>query len=174
MVMGDSTKIAGSGHSTSSRDLLQVAARARLRDRIRVRVWGRPLDRALAAGVPAESSPALALRARFLIAMPQRRVMAASYRRLLGEGSDAGAASKRPSAGCRSRIVAANTALSALADTLGQAGPVAAGGAAQAWLLLGDGTGPLYNSLSPADLRARAVVAERNLRLPPVDQITAS
>jgi hypothetical protein len=36
---------------------------------------------------------------------------------------------------------------------------------AQAWILLTDGTGPLYNQNSTANLRARAASAANNLHL---------
>ena len=54
--------------------------------------------------------------------------------------------------------------LSRLADTLDDPGPVAAQGVARAWLLLTDGTGPLYNARSRTSLCAGAARAIRDLR----------
>lgn len=59
---------------------------------------------------------------------------------------------------------AASEELTILADTLADPGPVAAGGVAQAWILLTDGTGPLYNARSRTSLCARAARAARDLR----------
>ena len=59
---------------------------------------------------------------------------------------------------------AAREELAELADTLDDPGPVAAGGVAQALLLLTDGTGPLYNPFSATSLRAWAERAARDLR----------
>ncbi len=42
--------------------------------------------------------------------------------------------------------------------------PSEAFGVAQAWILLTDGAGPLYNPRSPISLRARAVRAAESLR----------
>lgn len=62
------------------------------------------------------------------------------------------------------RVRAAREELSRLADTLDDPGPVAAGGVAQALLLLTDGTGPLYNPHSRSSLCAGAQRATRELR----------
>ncbi len=64
----------------------------------------------------------------------------------------------------RGRVRAASEELGRLAATLAEPGPVAARGVAQAWLLLTDGTGPLYNSGSPANLQELALSAAENLR----------
>jgi hypothetical protein len=65
----------------------------------------------------------------------------------------------------RRQVIAATGELTRLADTLANPGPVAARGVAQAWLLLTDGTGPLYNPNSTANARACAARAANNLRL---------
>jgi hypothetical protein len=64
---------------------------------------------------------------------------------------------------CRSRVAAASEELSLLADMLDEPGPVAAGGVAEAWLLVTDGTGPLFNPHARATLRAGAARAAREL-----------
>jgi hypothetical protein len=64
----------------------------------------------------------------------------------------------------RTRVRSAREELSYLADMLDEPGPVAAGGVAQALLLLTDGTGPLYNPDSRTSLCAGAERAARELR----------
>jgi hypothetical protein len=145
-------------------DELIVAGRVRLRDRVTVRLRSGRLDVALAAGVPAESTAALALRARRLISLPARRSNAATYRRLISETRDAARSGSRI-APCRERVAAASHTLSRLADALAQHGPVAPRGAAEAALLLTDGTGPLFNPLSEVSLQARAETALADLAL---------
>jgi hypothetical protein len=68
----------------------------------------------------------------------------------------------------RRRVASASAELNALADTLEDPGPVAANGVAQAWILLTDGTGPLYNPHSRTSLRTGAARAARELRPWPV------
>jgi hypothetical protein len=63
------------------------------------------------------------------------------------------------------QVIAASDDLTRLADALARPGPVAPRGVAQAWILLTDGTGPLYNGNSKANLRARAATAAGNLSL---------
>ncbi len=141
-----------------------LAERPSVRARLTARWRPRRLDRALAAGTPPEASPALALRARELTEFERRQSIARSLRRVLreaGEGAPRASGRIRPD---RSRITAASDDLSALADTLADPGPVAATGVAQAWLLLTDGTGPLYNACSHTSLGSRAARAVRDLR----------
>jgi hypothetical protein len=141
-----------------------VAVRPTLRDRMSARWWPRRLDRALADGAPPEASPALALRARRLPELARRRSLAASLRRIVREPPDG----SRPSLGRirpdRNGVEAARDELTALADGLTDPRPVAAHGVAQAWLLVTDGTGPLYNPCSRASLRAGAARAASELR----------
>ncbi|MBV8713159.1 MAG: hypothetical protein JOY56_15325 [Solirubrobacterales bacterium] len=145
-------------------DGLVVARRSRLRDRLVARMRRRRLDRALAEGTPPEASAALALRAQRLTEPDQRSSMAGALRRILREAQEG----QRPTLGrimpSRARIKSAREELTQLADTLEDPGPVAAGGAAQAWILLTDGTGPLYNPASRTTLRAGAARAVRELR----------
>jgi hypothetical protein len=138
-----------------------VAARPRVRDRITARWRTRRLDVALAAGAPTEADPALALRARRLTALPCRRLIADALREAR-DGAPPTYVRVRPA---RTTVVAASEELSLLADTLAEPGPVAAHGVAQAWMLVTDGTGPLYNPSSSASLPARAASAARALRL---------
>ena len=145
-------------------DGVVVVKQPRLRDRLAARWRPRRLDRALAGGTPPEASAALALRAERQTEPEQRRSIAQSLRRILRdarEGRRTAGGRVRPS---RARVTAARDQLSLLADTLDEPGPVAAGGVAQAWLLLTDGTGPLYNAHHRTTLGAGAAQAARELR----------
>jgi hypothetical protein len=141
-----------------------VAERPDLWDQIRARWTHGGLDRALARGVPPEANAALALRAQRLTEPDQRRSMAEALRRILRDAQE----KPRPALGRlnpgRARVRAARDELRRLADTLDEPGPVAAGGVAQAWILLTDGTGPLYNAASRLSLCAGAARAASALR----------
>jgi hypothetical protein len=143
-----------------------VAARSRMRDRAVARLRQGQLDRALAAGAAPESAAALSVRARRLTALPNRRAIAQAYRRVVREACAEGRRSRVRILTCKSRVMAASDELSGLADRLARPGPVAAQGAAQALILLTDGTGPLYNPKSDLSLRACAACANENLALP--------
>jgi len=125
----------------------------------------RRLDSALAAGTPTESSAALALRARRLTDLSCRRSVAAALRRVVREAVEGAPRSHVRVIPPRLHVAAARDELSRLADSLARPGPVAAHGVAQAWLLLTDGTGPLYNPSSSDSLRSHAVAAAEGLRL---------
>lgn len=133
-------------------DLL-VAGLPRARDRVTARLRSRSLDRALARGTPSEATPALALRARRLIALPYRRSIADAYHRLVRESHEPARPSPARVVPRRSRVTRAADELTRLADTLTQTTPVTAQGVARALLLLADGTGPLYDTGSEESLR---------------------
>jgi hypothetical protein len=138
--------------------------RPRLRDHLAAQWSARRLDRALAEGVSPETSAPLALRAHRLTEPDRRWSIAGSLRRIVRDAQD-----DRPTRLARVRpdartVRAASDELMELADTLDAPGPVAAHGVAQAWLLLTDGTGPLYNARSGASLVTAARRAVRNLR----------
>ncbi len=141
-----------------------MADQLRIRDRITARWRPRRLDLELAAGAPSEAAAPLALRARRLTQLPHRRSIADALRRVVREAHEGARLSYVRVTPCRGRVEAASDELSRLAATLGEPGPVAARGVAQAWILLTDGTGPLYNPSSPANLRESAVSAAENLR----------
>jgi len=147
---------------------LVVARRPRLSDRLVVRLRARRLDRALAQGTPPEASAPLALRAQRLTEPEERLSLARELRRILGEAHQ----SPRPVLArimpSRASVWAAREELRRLADTLEDPGPVAAGGVAQARILLTDGTGPLYNPMSATTLVGGAARALRELRPWPV------
>jgi hypothetical protein len=149
-------------------DGLVRAERPSLRARLAARWQPRRLDSALAGGVPPEATTALALRARELTELERRLSIAGAIRRVIREareGTPIAPGRIRPDG---RRVRAASEELRALADTLAQPGPVTASGVAQAWILLTDGTGPLYNPYSRTGLRAGAARAARELRPWPV------
>ncbi len=137
-----------------------------MRDHLAARWRAHRLDLALADGVSPEASTALALRAQRLTEPDRRWSIAGALRRIVGE-AEAGRCRRRalgrvaPNARA---VQEAREALALLADTLADPGPVAAHGVAQAWLLVTDGTGPLYNPHSRVSLWARAAQAASQLR----------
>lgn len=163
MVMRQLGAQRGMAHEDGS---LVVAGRARARDLARARFRARALDRALAAGVRSEATPALALRARRLIALPYRRSIGEAYRRILSQAGEPAGLHRLGARPHRTRVTAASEELVRLADTLTQAPPVAARGVAEALLLLADGLGPLYGAGSEASLRECVARATGDLQLP--------
>jgi hypothetical protein len=144
----------------------QIAPQESLVDRLRARLRSRQLDEALARGTPPETSAPLALRARRLTTMSRRRTIADGLRRVRRD-TCRGATWPRARVSPRLvQVIAASDDLARLADALASPGPAAARGVAQAWILLTDGTGPLYNAGSTADLWASAANAASNLRVP--------
>lgn len=142
--------------------------RVRLRDQLAARWNAGRLDRALAQGISPEASAALALRAQRLTEPDRRWTLAGALRRIVRDADR-----NRPRRGSRivpnrRAVKAARDALSRLADTLDDPGPVSARGVAQAWLLVTDGTGPLYNARSDVPLGVRALQAADELRSWPV------
>ena len=133
--------------------------------RLSAHVRSRQLDEALASGTPSEAAAPLALRARRLITQSHRRVIADGLRRVIRETSRGAPPSQARISPRQGQVIAATNELTRLADALASPEPVAARGVAQAWILLTDGTGPLYNANSTANLRARAASAANNLRL---------
>jgi hypothetical protein len=144
------------------------AERPGLLTRLAARWHHRRLDRALAGGVPPEASTALALRAQDLTEFERRQSIAGALRQVLREAREGAPIAPGRIRPDRRRVAAAREELSALADTLAEPGPVAASGVAQAWILLTDGTGPLYNPDSRTSLCAGAARAVRELRPWPV------
>jgi hypothetical protein len=150
----------------ASRDgRLVVAAGPRPLERAKARLRSRRLDQALARGATSEATPALAVRARCLIALPQRRSIAETYRRIVSEARRGGTPSLHRVTPSRTRVTAAGDELIRLADALTQPGPVAARGVAEALLLLADGTGPLYNPATGISLEDSAARATTHLAL---------
>lgn len=124
----------------------------------------RKLDRDLADGVSPEASAALALRAERLTEPDSRGSIAGALRRVVHE-ANANRRHRFARVTPNTRAVkSASEELNRLADTLDDPGPVTAQGVARAWLLLTDGTGPLYNARSGASLCVGAARAARDLR----------
>jgi hypothetical protein len=143
----------------------QIAPQEGVLDRLHARFLSRRLDQALARGVAPETATPLALRARRLTALSGRRAMAESLRRVIRRTCHGAPPSRARISPALCQVIPALDDLTRLADALASPGPVAARGVAQAWLLLIDGTGPLYNAESTANLSARAASAANNLRL---------
>jgi hypothetical protein len=99
------------------------------------------------------------------MALERRRSIAESYRRIVNETRRGGSPSRTRATPCATRVAAAGPELIGLADALTRPGPVAARGVAEALLLLGDGTGPLYNPASTTSLQDSAAVATTHLAL---------
>jgi hypothetical protein len=141
-----------------------VVERPRLGDRLAARWRARALDRALADGVSPEASAALSLRAQRLTEPDCRWSIAGALRRIVREAQQPRRTRLGRIEPNLRAVSAASDALRQLADTLDDPGPVAAHGVAQAWLLLTDGTGPLYNPRTRVPLGAHAARAARELR----------
>ena len=133
--------------------------------RLNARLRSHQLDQALARGTPAEAAVPLALRARRLTMQSRRRVIADSLRRVIRDACREVPPTHARISPRQSQVTAATNELNRLADALAGPDPVAARGVAQAWILLTDGTGPLYNGNSTASLSAKAASAADNLRL---------
>jgi len=141
-----------------------IAPQAGLLARLSVRLHSRRLDEALARGAPPETAATLALRARRLSSLSRRRLIADGLRRVIRDARRGAPDSETPIAPRLSQVVAASDELTRLADALATPGPVAVRGVAQAWILLTDGTGPLYTN-SGSNLRTDAANAADDLRL---------
>jgi hypothetical protein len=137
----------------------------RARDRLVAR-WKSPkLDRALAKGVPPETSGALLLRARTLVGPRARGELSRALQRILREAS-----SRAPRPGARmpvrrNEVMDARDDVNLLARRLLAPAPVDVRGVAQVRLLLSDGSGPLFWRRSADDLRGRIREAIEALEL---------
>ena len=145
---------------------LVIAGRTRWVHRVIARWRSRHFDRILADGACPEDSPALALRASRLTRLPRRRAMAQTLRQLVGDARDGTRPSPARIIPSPARIIAAAAELEALADALADPRPVDPHGVARAWLLLTDGTGPLYGP-ARTSLIGSAVAALNELELDP-------
>ena len=117
------------------------------------------LDAELAGGTPPEASTRLALRAQQLVRERARREMARGIERLLARAAQPGA-SRWPPAPVRWELVrAAAGEFQILADLLLSPAPLPVRGVAQARLLLGDGSSPLYRRTGRDDLSAQVAEA---------------
>src|SRR5262249_4525177 len=145
--------------ATGAAEQIAVAPQARLRDHVSARLHPRKLDLALAAGTPPECDAALSLRARRLTTLAHRRSIAQAIQGLVSGTGGAPAVARMRIRPLRGRVDEAGVELTDLAAKLAEPGPVAAQGAAQAELLLTDGTGALYNPARQASVRGLAANA---------------
>jgi len=110
------------------------------------------LDRDLAFGAPPDASRLLALRATELVHPDNRAALAANWLHLLEVAGQAPRPGRSRVPLCGSRILGAETELRQMVRALSEPVLVSVRGVAAASHLLGDGTGPLYDRRSPADL----------------------
>jgi hypothetical protein len=136
----------------------------RARDRLVAR-WRSPkLDRALAKGVPPETSGALLLQARTLLGPRARRELSRALQRILRQASRAAWPGARMPVR-RNEVMDARDDLNLLARRLLAPAPVDVRGVAQVRVLLSDGSGPLFWRRSADDLRGRVREAIEALEL---------
>lgn len=150
--------------ATGTASEAQIAPQAGVLDRVSARFRSHQLDRALAQGIPPETAAPLALRARRLTTLSRRRAIADGLQRVIRDARRGVPPSRARISPRVAQVIAASDDLTRLADVLASPGPVATRGVAQAWILLTDGAGPLYNANSTGNLRARAASAANNLR----------
>jgi hypothetical protein len=144
-----------------------VARKAGPWDQFMSRAHSFTLDGELADGASPEGSVRLALRARRLTGMRERRLLARGIRHLLDKTMRTAGAPRPLTPICRDRVRAATREFEALADRLLSPAPVPARGVAQVSMLLHDGRGPLYRRSNPDDLAARVHQAVQTLDVLP-------
>lgn len=135
-----------------------------LPNKILLRLVAGRLDADLAAGLPPETSPRHAARARLLVNPRSRQALATNWEHLL---LIAHAPPSRRRSGHipveRQRIHRAEPEIRELIAALRASGPIPARGVAIAADLLTDGLGPVYNPRSGDDLTAAIVQAVEQL-----------
>jgi len=119
-----------------------------------VGTMGTFLDGRIASGTPPERSRTLACRAAQLVALPHRRYLARCWLNLLDLARTPAVPGAKRAPICRRRIAAAEAEVRSMVLVLSGAGPIPAPGVAMASRLLNDGAGPLFNPLSPTELRS--------------------
>jgi hypothetical protein len=132
--------------------------RVRWWDRALVRARASALDQELAAGASPESTMALSVHAGRLCNPAERRVLARSLTRIVA-ASDAPAGRRLKAPVCRPAVHRARAELAEVTDRLMATGPVDVRGVARVRQLLADGTGPLYRSGPPDELRGALAAA---------------
>jgi hypothetical protein len=135
-------------------------------DRWLTRAYAPSLDSQLAAGWPPAASRLLATRAQEITSPAGRAELVRGWGHLLRRARQP-AVPRTPRAPlCRDRITAAEGDLRAMLAVLACPLPISARGAAMASVLLGDGTGPLYNPHSTRELAVAARDATREMKAP--------
>jgi hypothetical protein len=132
-------------------------------DRLLARVRAPSLDRQLAAGCPAGTSRALAIRAQEIASPAGRRELAHCWDHVLDQARRPPIPRTARAPLCRDRIAAAERDARAMLTVLTGVLPITARGAAIASVLLSDGTGPLHNRHAPLDLGAEVQQATRQM-----------
>ncbi len=145
-------------------DNCPVPVAVRPQDRLLARLHAFRLDHDLAGGASPDATVGLALRAQALVAMPARRDLAWTARRVL-DVANAPDPRRLPVTVCRDRVRDCSEEIEDLIRRLLAPGPVSAQGVAQASALLSDATSPIYHRASRDDLRARILAAADALRL---------
>ena len=135
-------------------------------DRWLARAYAPSLDSQLAAGWPPGTSRLLATRAQEITSPAGRAELVRGWGHLLRRARQP-AVPRTPRAPlCRDRITAAEGDLRTMLAVLACPLPISARGAAMASVLLGDGTGPLYNPHSTRELAVAARDATREMKAP--------
>jgi len=133
---------------------------AGVQERLAARLHGHSLTCSLAAGVSPEASVLLALRAQILTSPATRRMLAGSLSRVVSRPATAVPIRRGPAVSSwRGAAICCEDDWQHLITLLLAPVPVSAQGVAQVWLLVTDGTGPLYNSRSATELCAAVVQA---------------
>jgi hypothetical protein len=140
---------------TERADTCPVPRKAGPWDQVMARTRSFTLDQELAGGASPEASVRMALRARHLTGMRERRQLARGIRHLLDKTMRPAGAPRPLVPVCRDRVQAAAREFEALADRLMSPAPVPARGVAQVSVLLHDGCSPLYLRRNADDLAAR-------------------
>ena len=138
---------------------LHVAPRPSLRDRIAARIEAARLDGELARGADPEERPALALRARRLLAPRTRATLGRHVEQMLDDALEPGAFVLTRIRPRRGAVLDAADELDAVAQRLLEPRPVAPRGVARVRLLLTDGCGPLYLPVAGETLRNAVAAA---------------
>ena len=131
------------------------------------------LDRDLAAGVPASTSPLHRLHARALAGPAERRRLACAWRRILRAAEGTGRIGQHGLPVCTEQVLAARHDIERLIGHLESAAMVSPAGVAGIRRLLGDGSGPLYHrgagrALGP---ELRRLEASLSCRLRPAGRV---
>jgi hypothetical protein len=135
-------------------------------DRVMAHTKAFTLDRDLARGASPDGTVRLALRARRLTGMRERRSLARAIRHFVGQADHPVGKRWPPVPVCWDRVRASAAEFEFLADRLARQEPVSARGVAQVSLLLHDGGGPLYWDGSTDALAARVHQAVTALDTP--------
>lgn len=136
----------------------------RLWDRWLARGYAPSLDSQLAAGWPPGTSRLLAIRAQEITSPAGRGELVRGWGYVLARARRPAVPNTPRAPLCRDRIAAAEGDLRTMLAVLACPLPISARGAAMASVLLGDGTGPLYNRHCARELAAAARDATREMK----------